>query len=98
MRRQAATVHELARVAELSVLPGELLTKLAGEMERHELAPGEKLDPGTQFAVVLSGLLTGPEGVLHPGDRAGGPVRALTPSAVATCALDAYDRVVAEAS
>ena len=58
MRHQAATVHELARVAELSVLPGETLTKLARELERHELGPGEGLDAGEQFAVVLGGLLT----------------------------------------
>jgi hypothetical protein len=97
LRHQAATVHELARVAELSVLPGETLTKLARELERRELGPGEELDVGDRFAVVLSGLLNGPEGVLHPGDRASGKLRALTPSAVATCARDVYDRVVAGA-
>lgn len=40
MRHQAATVHELARVAELGVLPGETLTRLAREMERHEVGAG----------------------------------------------------------
>ena len=53
MRHQAATVHELARVAELSVLPGETLTRLARTLERHELGPGEELDAADQFAVVL---------------------------------------------
>jgi len=95
LRHQAATVHELARVAELSVLPGETLTKLARELERHELAPGEELDVGDEFAVVLGGLLNGPGGVLRPGDRAHGRVRALTPSALASCSQDVYERLVA---
>ena len=95
MRHQAATVHELARVAELSTLPGETLTKLARELERHELAPGEELDVGDEFTVVLSGLVNGPEGVLRPGDRTGGRLRALTPSALASCSQDVYDRLIA---
>jgi hypothetical protein len=95
MRHQAATVHELARVAELSVLPGETLTRLAREMERHELTPGEEVEAGDRFAVVLSGLVNGPEGVLHPGDRASGRVRALTPAALAVCDRSAYDAIVA---
>lgn len=95
MRHEAATVLELSRVAELSVLPGETLTRLAREMERHELGPGEELDAGEGYALVLSGLVNGPDGVLHPGDRASGRVRALMPSAVASCAREAYDRAVA---
>jgi len=95
MRHHAATVHELARVAELSTLPGEMLTRLAREMERHELGAGEELDAGDRFAVVLSGLVSGPEGILHPGDRASGRVRALTPAAVAACDRSAYDAIVA---
>jgi hypothetical protein len=95
VRHQAATVHELARVAELSVLPGETLTKLARELERHELGPGEELDAGEDFAVVLTGLVSGAGGVLHPGDRASGRVRALTPAAVASCTAEAYGRVLA---
>jgi len=93
LRHQAATVHELARVAELSVLPGETLTKLARELERHELGPGEELDAGDQFAVVLSGLVNGPEGVLRPGDRAHGRLRALTPAAVASCDQSVYEAI-----
>jgi len=93
VRHEAATVHELARVAELSTLPGETLTKLAREMERHELGAGEELDAGEQFAVVLSGLLNGPQGVLRPGDRASGLVRALTPAAVAACERSAYEAI-----
>jgi hypothetical protein len=95
VRHEAATVLELSRVAELSVLPGETLTRLARELERRELGPGEELDAGEQFAVVLTGLLNGPAGVLHPGDRTSGRVRALTPSAVATCSVEAYDRALA---
>jgi hypothetical protein len=93
VRHQAATVHELARVAELSVLPGETLTRLARELERHELEPGGELDAGEEFAVVLSGLVNGPEGVLRPGDRAHGLLRAMTPSAVATCERSAFEAI-----
>jgi hypothetical protein len=96
VRHQAATVHELARVAELSVLPGETLTKLARALERHELAPGEELDTGDQFAVVLTGLLSGSAGVLRPGDRASGRVRAMTPSAVAGCDRATYEEIAGE--
>lgn len=96
MRHQAATVHELARVAELGVLPGETLTRLAREMERHELPAGTELDVEDRFAVVLAGLVNGPEGVLRPGDRASGRLRALTPAAVATCARDAYEAIATE--
>jgi len=94
LRHQAATVHELSRVAELSVLPGETLTRLAREMERHELGAGEELDAGDSFAVVLGGMLTGAGGVLRPGDRFFGHVRALTPGSVATCEQEVYDRLV----
>ena len=52
-------MFELSRVAELSGLPGETLTKLAREMERHELGSGEELDPGGDVALVLGGMLTG---------------------------------------
>ena len=93
MRHEAATVLELSRVAELSVLPGETLTKLARELERHELGPGEELDVAEQFAVVLSGLVNGADGVLHPGDHASGRLRALTPSAVASCDRSAYEAI-----
>jgi hypothetical protein len=91
VRHQAATIHELARVAELAVLPGELLTKLAREMDRHELAPGDELDVAGSYAVVLSGMLSGAGGVARPGDRLSGRLRALTPAAVATCAESAYE-------
>jgi hypothetical protein len=98
LRHEAATVFELSRVAELAGLPGETLTKLAREMERHELASGEEVDPGEQVGLVLGGMLTGTGGVLRPGDRLTGPARALTPAAVATCPKDTYDRVVGVSS
>jgi hypothetical protein len=94
LRHQGATVHELARVAELAVLPGEILAKLAREMERHDLAPGEELDPGHRFAVVLNGMLSGRAGIARPGDRVSGRAHALTPAAVATCELAAYEAIV----
>ncbi|MGH3023697.1 MAG: hypothetical protein ACRDNI_08590 [Gaiellaceae bacterium] len=93
MRHEAATVHELSRVAELAVLPGETLRKLAREMERHELGPGQELDAAGRFAVVLGGMLTGGSGVLRPGDRLAGSARALTPAAVATCDEAVYEEI-----
>jgi hypothetical protein len=93
VRHEAATVHELSRVAELAVLPGETLTKLAREMERHELGPGEGLDAAGRFAVVLGGMLSGGSGILRPGDRIGGSARALTPAAVATCDEAVYEAI-----
>ena len=98
MRHEAATVHELSRVAELAVLPGETLTKLAREMERHELGPGEEVEAGGRFAVVLGGMLSGDGGVLRPGDRLAGHARALTPAAVATCDATIYEAIAADAS
>ena len=95
MRHEAATVHELSRVAELAVLPGETLTKLAREMERHELGPGEEVEAAGRFAVVLGGMLTGDGGVLRPGDRLAGNARALTPAAVATCDRPVYEAIAA---
>ena len=91
MRHEAATVHELSRVAELAVLPGETLTKLAREMERHELGPGEELDAAGRFAVVLGGMLNADGGVLRPGDRLAGHARARTPAAVATIHRTVYE-------
>jgi hypothetical protein len=95
VRHQGATVHELSQVAELGVLPGELLTKLAREMERHELGPGEELDVGDRFAVVLSGLLSGADGVLRPGDRLAGRARAMTPAAAVACDRAVYESIAA---
>jgi hypothetical protein len=95
VRHEAATVHELSRVAELAVLPGETLTKLAREMERHELGPGQEVDAAGRFAVVLGGMLTGGSGVLRPGDRLAGTARALTPAAVATCDEAVYEAIAA---
>ena len=42
---------------------------------------------------VLSGLVNGPDGVLRPGDRAHGLLRAMTPSAVATCERSVYETI-----
>ena len=94
MRHQGATVHELARIAELAGLPGETLTRLAERMERQELAPGEQLDASERFGVVLAGLLNGAGGMLRPGDTFAGPVAAATPATVASCPQGDYDELV----
>jgi ATP-binding cassette, subfamily B, bacterial len=80
-RHVPATVHELTRVGMLSGLPGEHLSKLAGRLEREEVAPGQTVvregEPGERFYVVLSGMLSvsqesvGERRMLRPGDTFG---------------------------
>jgi CRP-like cAMP-binding protein len=74
-------VTELSRVGLLAALPGELLLKLAGRMQREEIGPGAPVvtegDAGERFYVVLSGLLSvtqaerGLRRILKPGDYFG---------------------------
>jgi hypothetical protein len=90
-RHQSATVHELARIAELAGLPGETLARLGERMERRELDLGEKLDASERFGVVLAGMLRGTPGLLRPGDTFEGHVTALTPATVATCERAVYE-------
>jgi hypothetical protein len=90
VRHQSATAHELARIAELAVLPGETLAKLGECMDRRELAPGESLDGAGLFGVVLAGLVRGPAGPLRPGDTFDATVTAMTPATVATCDREVY--------
>jgi ATP-binding cassette, subfamily B, bacterial len=80
-RHVPASVTELSRVGLLAALPGELLIKLAGRMQREEIGPGAPIvtegEDGERFYVVLSGLLSvtqserGFRGVLKPGDYFG---------------------------
>jgi CRP-like cAMP-binding protein len=80
-RHVPASVTELSRVGLLAALPGELLMKLAGRMQREEIGPGAPVvtegEGGERFYVVLSGLLSvtqserGFRGVLKPGDYFG---------------------------
>lgn len=94
MRHQGATVHELARIAELAGVPGETLTRLAEQLERRELRPGERLEGTGRFGVVLAGMLSGPRGLLRPGQTFDGPVSAAVPATVATCDRSVYDELV----
>jgi hypothetical protein len=87
-------VAELARVTELAGLPGETLTRLAARMERHDLAPGERFDAQERVGIVLSGMLSGPAGLLRPGDQFEGPVNAATPATVASCRRSDYEELV----
>jgi len=62
-----ATVTELSRVGLFQELPGEVLTKLAQNMRRTEIAPGDPIvlegEEGDDFYVILRGLVA----VSHPG-------------------------------
>ncbi|HEY8317113.1 MAG TPA: cyclic nucleotide-binding domain-containing protein [Gaiellaceae bacterium] len=81
MPRASATQHELARVELLAGLPGEVLHKLAKQMEREEIAPGTAIvregEPGERFYVLFAGMLSvswsamGRRDVLRPGDYFG---------------------------
>jgi hypothetical protein len=94
VRQQSATAHELARIAELAGLPGEALARLGEQMERRELAPGETLDAGNRFGVVLAGMVRGQARLLRPGDTFESRVTAMTPATVASCDRAVYDEFV----
>jgi ATP-binding cassette, subfamily B, bacterial len=80
-RASSATAHELQRVGLLASLPGELLAKLAAQMEREYVPAGQGVvvegERGNRFYVVLAGLLSvtqnslGERRVLRPGDYFG---------------------------
>ena len=76
-RFATATVTELSRVGLFQELPGEVLTKLAQNMRRTEIAPGDPIvlegEEGDDFYVILRGLVA----VSHPGGLA--PRRMLRP-------------------
>jgi CRP-like cAMP-binding protein len=80
MPRSSATTHELTRCGLLAGLPGEVLAKLAKQMEREELPPGTVVvregDDDDRFFVVFAGMLAvantlGPRRILRPGDYFG---------------------------
>jgi hypothetical protein len=93
VRHQSATANELARIAELAGVPGEMLMRLAERMERRDLGSGETLEAEGRFGVVLTGMLRGPDGLLRPGDSFTGRVTAVTPATVASCERSVYDEV-----
>lgn len=81
MPRLSATQHELARVELLAGLPGQVLGRLAKQMEREEVPPGTVIvregELGDRFYLVFAGMLTvtqrdrGDRRVLRPGDHFG---------------------------
>ena len=81
-RFATATVTELSRVGLFQELPGERLTKLAQNMKRAEVTPGDPIvlegEEGDHFYVILRGLVAvshqgglGPRRMLRPGDYFG---------------------------
>ena len=112
MRRQMASVHELAQIGLLNELPGQTLARLAERMERRQLSPGEAIlrqgDEGDRFYVVLSGILNvrqenrGERGVLRPGDYFGEVAlvmdipRTATVSAMTPATIASCDRATFE--
>jgi len=81
-RFATATVTELSRIGLFQELPGELLTKLAQNMKRADVAPGDPIvlegEEGDHFYVILRGLVAvshqgglGPRRMLRPGDYFG---------------------------
>jgi ATP-binding cassette, subfamily B, bacterial len=105
--RSSATSHELQRCGLLSGLPGEVLGRLAKQMEREEVAPGTVLvregDEDDRFYVVFAGMLAvantiGPRRLLRPGDYFGevapamGVPRTATVTAMTPCVVASCDR------
>jgi len=84
----------LQRVALLASLPGETLAKLAAQMRREEIAPGEAIvvegGEDDRFYVVLTGILAvtqetrGARRVLRPGDYFGEVAAAMSVPRTAT--------------
>ena len=81
-RFATATVTELSRIGLFQELPGELLTKIAHDMKRIDVAPGSPIvlegEEGDHFYVILRGLVAvshqgglGPRRMLRPGDYFG---------------------------
>jgi CRP-like cAMP-binding protein len=80
-RHVPASVTELSRIGLLSSLPGEVLIKLAGRMQREEVQPGKSVvtegESGDRLYFVLRGLLAvtqeaqGARRMLKPGDYFG---------------------------
>ncbi len=106
MPRSSATQHELARIELLAGLPGEVLLKLAKQMEREEVAPGTVIvregEPGDRFYVLFAGMLAASNSasrqMLRPGDYFGevslamGVPRSATVSAVTPAVVASCDR------
>lgn len=107
-RFATATVTELSRVGLFQELAGEVLTKLAQNMEREEIGAGSPImfegERGDRFYVVLRGLLAvnsddlGARRMLRPGDYFGevalamGMPRTASVRAVTTAVVASCDR------
>jgi ATP-binding cassette subfamily B protein len=93
-RQSPATAHELSRVGLLAELPGEVLAKLASQMRREDVAPGQAVvvegERNDRFYVILGGLFAvsqsdlGARRVLRPGDYFGEVAAAMNVPRTAT--------------
>jgi CRP-like cAMP-binding protein len=108
MPRLSATQHELARIELLVGLPGQVLGRLAKQMEREEVPPGTVIvregEPGDRFYLLFAGMLAvnqrdlGERRVLRPGDYFGevsltmGVPRTATVSAITPAVVASCDR------
>jgi CRP-like cAMP-binding protein len=108
MPRLSATQHELARIELLAGLPGQVLGRLAKQMEREEVPPGTVIvregEPGDRFYLLFAGMLAvnqrdlGERRVLRPGAYFGevsltmGVPRTATVSAITPAVVASCDR------
>ena len=105
-RHVPASVTELSRVGLLSSLPGEVIGKLAEEMERQEVPAGTVLiregEPGDRFFVLLQGIAAvsqtelGERRVLRAGEYFGEVALAMGVPRTATITAMTTDTVTAE--
>jgi hypothetical protein len=93
-RVDPATAAELSRIGLFGSLPGEVLNRIAGELTREDVGPGQTIDTVDRFVVLLRGMASGPGGMLRPGASVGpggGTLRSISPVTVVSCDRATYD-------
>jgi hypothetical protein len=96
-RHDPATAAELSRIGLFGSLPGEVLNRIAGELTREDLGPGQTVDPADRFVVLLRGMASGPGGMLRPGASlgpGGGTLRSISPVTIVWCDRATYEQQI----
>jgi hypothetical protein len=70
------------------------LNRIAGELTREDVAPGQTIDTADRFVVLLRGMASGSAGMLRPGASVGpggGTIRPISPVTIVWCDRATYD-------